>query len=264
MRIELTDEQSARVIAAFIDRFLVPNEACGSPAIPQPDLSPELRDILAELMSRQSGIFATLNEVQSSVSFLGDRQVDSLGQFSYFQSQLQKLGDIMATFPEIIEGQRTNNALVVEALTGVQTLIARQDSLLEGKPTAAQLQELRSLQNTQAETLAKVIDTVKQTDVTTPSPTEPTPVTPPDTTAPDATAPDVTAPDATAPVTPEPAPEIPATPDPIVVQPSPVDVGLDGAVSIDAPESNTPGFPVVVPGLDTTPPTNPDAPAPLF
>lgn len=253
MNIELSEEQSARIIQALIDRFLAPGS--GSPTAPNTGtvfLSGELRDTLSELLSRQSGIFAALVETQRAMSFLSDRQVETAGQLTFLQNQLSSFrGEIMSEFSTLLSGIQTNSSLIAQAGTAILEVSGRVNQILAGSPSPEQIAEAQTLVAQQQEGLVKLIDTAKQTAPMTPSPVEPTPIPEP---SPEPPAGEVPAPpvdEAPAP-TPEPLPEIPATPDPIVVEPSPVDVGLDGAVTIDAPVTTLP--------VEEAP----AAPAPLF
>ena len=158
----------------------------------------------------------------------------------------------MASFQEVLTGVQTNSTLIAQAATELGSINARVAELLSSSPSAAQLTELQGLVSQQGDSLTKIVDTAKQTAPLSVSPVEPTPVpTPVPTPDPSGTIPVVP------PVEPTPAPvEVPATPDPVVVAPSPVDVGLPGGVAIDVPPSDgTTPAPVAA---------TPVTPAPLF
>ena len=187
---------------------------------------------------------------------------------SAIQHQIQTLrDDTMASFPEILSAVQGNSTLIAEAATELVSINSRVAELLSSSPSAAQLTELQGLVSQQGDSLTKIVDTAKQTAPLSVSPVVPTPVPAPVPT-PDPTGgtPVVTPPvEPPAPVVP-PVPA-PATPDPVVVAPAPVNVGLPGGVAIDVPPAGVPpaGAPATPAPVVATPVVaTPVTPAPLF
>ena len=226
MIINFNDTESTALIAAMLNRTLSGGSAGGSAQTP-PGLS---------------SIMETLSAIQHQIQTLRD--------------------DTMASFQEVLTGVQGNSTLIAEAATELVSINARVAELLASSPSAAQLTELQGLVSQQGDSLTKIVDTAKQTAPLSVSPVVPTPVPAPVPT-PDPTGgtPVVTPPvEPPAPVVP-PVPA-PATPDPVVVAPAPVNVGLPGGVAIDVPPAGVPpaGAPATPDPVVATPVT----PAPLF
>ena len=231
MIINFSEEDSKFLINVILDRSLSGGSTGGSAQTP-PGLS---------------SIMETLSAIQLQIKNLRD--------------------DTMASFPEILTAVQGNSTLIAEAATELVSINSRVAELLSSSPSAAQLTELQGLVSQQGDSLTKIVDTAKQTAPLSVSPVVPTPVPAPVPT-PDPTGgtPVVTPPvEPPAPVVP-PVPA-PATPDPVVVAPAPVNVGLPGGVAIDVPPAGAPpaGAPATPAPVVATPVVaTPVTPAPLF
>lgn len=158
-------------------------------------------------------IFAQSQETLARVKALQDHFRDLSDLLSLFRKQT------MSSFAAVITGVQKNSTLIAEAGTELIAIGDRVKKLLEGTPSESQLLEVKALLDQQASSLVAIVDTAKQTAPLTTSPVESTPTEPP-----------VDAPVEETPVEPVSVPEMP---DQVVVQPSPVDIGLDDSVAID-------------------------------